>query len=62
MYLSGLVERTCLRGWSMWTMAVAGDLGRYFLTTSVVRPGQDWEKPFFIALSHVEGDGLNFAA
>ena len=62
MSLSGLVERTCLRVCSMWPMSVAGDLGRYFLTTSVVSPVQDWKKPLFIALSHVEGEGLNAVA
>ena len=46
----------------MWPIAVAGDLGRYLLTTSVVRPGQDWKTPFFIALSHVVVEGLNAAA
>ena len=62
MALSGLVDRTCLRVWSMWPISVAGNLGRYLLTTSVVRPGHDCKKTLFIALSHVEVDGLNAAA
>ena len=59
MSLSDLVERTCLRVWSMWHIAVVGDLDRYFLTTSVVRPVQDWKERLFISLIHVEGEGIN---
>ena len=58
---SVFVERTFLRVWSMWPIAVAGYLGRYLLTTSVVRPVQDWEKSFLIALIHVVIEGLNSA-
>ena len=46
----------------MWPVSVAGDLGRYLMTISVVRPGQDWEKPFLISLLHVVVEGLNAAA
>jgi len=39
-------------------LTVAIDLGRCFLTSSEVRPGQAVKKPTLMALIHVKGTGL----
>ena len=40
---------------------VAGDLSKYFLTSSVVNPDQVAKQSSFIASIYVEGTGLNAA-
>ena len=43
-------------------MAVAVDLGRWWRIKFVVRPGQDWKCPLWMALRRVETTGLKAAA
>ena len=43
-------------------MLVARDFWRYFVTRVVLRPGQDWKWPRWVARRKVEGEGLKAQA
>ena len=56
------VELVPLKICFMWPLTVASVLGKYFATSSAVRPGQEINALFFMALMKVIFYGLKHAA
>jgi hypothetical protein len=58
----GLVLQVFCRPWSKWPLAVAIDLGKYFVTAFSVNPGQVAYCWLRMAVNQVVGTGLPAAA